>query len=128
MKSHTVLTVNHRLPVLRLMPPQLKALAQSDAKNTNAARAEAGAACAGRSKESGAVALLEFFATATRARVVAANVFQFIAHGLLRGVAAVWAVHVAVIVIVVMRVMVMIVVTVWAMNVGLLGHYLITLE
>lgn len=108
------------------MPPQLKGLAQSDAKNTNAARAEAGAACAGRSKESGAVALFEFFAAAARARVVAANVFQFIAHGLLRSVAAVWAVYVAVIV--VMRVMVMIVVTVWAMNVGLLGHYLITLE
>ena len=106
------------------MPPQLKGLAQSDAKNTNAARAEAGAACAGRSKESGAVALLEFFAAAAWARVVAANVFQFIAHRLLRGVAAIWAVHVAVI----MRVMIMIVVTVWAMNVGLLGHYLITLE
>ena len=124
MKSHAVIVVNHRLPVLRPMPFQLKWLAQSDAKNTNAARAEAGAACAGRSKESGAVALLEFFAAAAWARVVAANVFQFIAHRLVRGVAAIWAVHVAVI----MRVMIMIVVTVWAMNVGLLGHYLITLE
>ena len=108
------------------MPPPLKGLAQPDAKNKNAARAGAGAACAGLSEKSGAVALLEFFAAAARARVVAANVFQFIAHRLLRGVAAVWAVHVAVIVI--MRVMIMIVVTVWAMNVGLLGHYLITLE
>ena len=72
------------------------------------------------------MALLEFFAAAARARIVSANVFQFISHGLLRGVAAVRAMHVAVIVI--MRVMIMIVVAVRAMNVGLLGHYLITLE
>ena len=94
---------------------------------------KAGAACAGRFKGSGAVALFEFLAAATRARVVAANVFQFVAHRLLRRMATVRAVYVTVVVVmgvimVIMIVVIMIVVAVWAMNVGLLGHYLITLE
>ena len=86
---------------------------------------KAGAACAGRFKGSGAVALFEFLAAATRARVVAANVFQFVAHRLLRRMATVRAVYVTVVVVVVMGVImvIMIVVAVWAMNVGLLGHY-----
>jgi len=74
------------------------------------------------------VALLEFFAAATRARIVAANVLQFIAHGLLGRVVAMRAMHVAVVVVMLMGVMVMIVVAVRAMNVGLLGHYSLTLE
>ena len=83
---------------------------------------KAGAARAGRSEESGAVALLELFAAATRASIVATNVFQGVAHRLLWRVAAVRAVYMAVIV-VMMVMIVMIVVAVWAMNVGLLGHY-----
>ena len=82
----------------------------------------------GRAEGSGAVALLEFFAAAARARIVAADVFQFIAHRLLRGVAAIWAMHVAVVVVMGVSMMIMIVVAVGAMNVGLLGHYSITLE
>lgn len=87
----------------------------------------AGAACAVRFEVSGAVALLEFFAAATWARVIAANVFQFVAHWLLGGVAAMRAMHVTVVVMGVIM-MIVIVVAVGAMNVGLLGHYLITLE
>lgn len=73
---------------------------------------------------SSAVALLEFLAVAARARVVAADVFQGVAHRFLVGVAAVRAVNVAMVVImvVVMVMMVMIVVAVRAMDVGLLGH------
>ena len=77
---------------------------------------------------SGAVALLEFFAAAARARIIAADVFQFIAHRLLRRVATMWAMHVAVVVVMGVSMMIMIVVAVGAMNVGLLGHYSITLE
>ena len=92
---------------------------------------KAGAAFAERPVGSGAVALLEFFAAAARARVVAANVFQFVAHGLLGRVAAMRAMYVTVVV-VVMGVMIVIVIVVVvairAMNVGLLGHYSITLE
>jgi hypothetical protein len=73
------------------------------------------------------VALLEFFAAATWARVVAANVFEFVTHRLLGGVAAMRAMHVTVVVMGVIM-MIVIVVAVGAMNVGLLGHYLITLE
>ncbi|SEB74703.1 hypothetical protein SAMN04490203_1085 [Pseudomonas taetrolens] len=39
-----------------------------------------------------------------------------------------WAMHVAVVVVMGVSMMIMIVVAVWAMNVGLLGHYSITLE
>jgi len=70
---------------------------------------------------SGAVALLEFLAVAAWARVVAANIFQGVTHRFLVSVAAVWAVHMAMVVIMVF-VMVMIVVAVRAMDVGLLGH------
>jgi hypothetical protein len=70
------------------------------------------------------VALLEFLGAAAWARVVAADVFQGIAHRLLRGVVAMRAVNMAMVVImmVVMVMMVMIVVAIWAMDMGLLGH------
>lgn len=87
---------------------------------------KAGAACAGRFKRSGAVAFFEFLVAAARARVVAANVFQLVAHRFLRRMATVRAMNVTVVVVmgVIMVIMViMIVVAVWAMNVGLLGHY-----
>ena len=70
------------------------------------------------------MALLEFLAVAAWAGVVAADVFQGVAHRFLVGVAAVRAVDMAVVVImvVVMVVMVVIVVAVRAMDMGLLGH------
>jgi len=64
------------------------------------------------------VALLELLVAAAWARIVAANVFQGVAHRLLMTVIAVWTVNMAVI----MVVMIMIVVAVWAMDMGLLGH------
>ena len=67
------------------------------------------------------MALLELLAIAARARVVAADVLQGIAHGFLVGVTAVRAVDVAMIVIVIV-VMVVIVVAIGAVDVGLLGH------
>lgn len=69
------------------------------------------------------MALLEFFAAAAWARIVAANVFQFVAHGLLGRVAAMRAMYVTVVVVMGVIMVIMIVVAVWAMNVGLLGHY-----
>ena len=72
--------------------------------------------------------LFEFLAAATRARIVAANVLQRIAHRLLMGVTAVRAMHVAVAVVMGVIMLVMIVVAVRAVNVGLLGHCSITLE
>ena len=69
------------------------------------------------------MALLEFLAVAAGARVVAADVFQGVAHRLLVGVSAVRAVDMAMVVIMNMVVvMVMIVVAVRAMDMGLLGH------
>jgi hypothetical protein len=68
------------------------------------------------------VALLEFLAVAAWARIVAADVFQGIAHRFLVSVAAVRTVDMAVVVVVIMLVMVMIVVAVRAVDVGLLGH------
>ncbi len=65
-----------------------------------------------------AVALLEFLLTAARARIVAANVLQRIAHRLLVSVAAVRAVDMAVVVIMV----IMIMVAVRTMDMGLLSH------
>ncbi len=65
------------------------------------------------------MALFEFLAIAARARVVAADILQGVAHRFLVGVAAVRAMDMSVIMIVVM---VMIVVAVRAMDVGLLGH------
>ena len=88
---------------------------------------KAGAAFAERPVGSGAVALLEFLAAAARARIVAANVFQLVAHRLLRCVAAIRAMHMTVVVVMGVA-MIMIVVAVGAMNVGLLGHCSITLE
>ena len=88
---------------------------------------KASAAFAQRPEGSGAVALLEFLAAAARARIVAANVFQLVAHWLLRRMAAMRAMYMTVIVVMGVA-MIMIVVAVGAMNVGLLGHCLITLE
>jgi hypothetical protein len=68
------------------------------------------------------VALLEFFLAAAWARVVAANVFQRIAHRLLVSVAAVRAVDMAVVVVVSLVIMIMIVVAVRTMDMGLLSH------
>lgn len=65
------------------------------------------------------MALLEFLAIAARARVVAADIFQGVAHRLLGAMVAMRAVDVAMVVI---MVMVMIVVAIRAVNVGLLGH------
>lgn len=76
---------------------------------------------------SGAVAFLELFAAAARARVVAANVFQGIAHRLLVSVTAIWTVDMAVVMIRLV-VVVMIVVAVRAMDMGLLGHAGVTPE
>jgi hypothetical protein len=73
-------------------------------------------------KASSAVALLELFLAAARARVVAANVLQGVAHRLLVAVVAVRAVYMAVVVIM----MIVTVVAVWAMNMGLLGHCRVT--
>lgn len=70
-------------------------------------------------RDSGAVALLEFLLAAARARIVAANVLQGVAHRLLVAVVAVRAMHVAV---VVMMVMIVVVVAVRTVNVGLLAH------
>lgn len=67
---------------------------------------------------SSAVALLELLAAAAWARIVAANVFQRVAHGFLVGVVAVRTVNMAMVMIVV----VMIVVAVRAMDMRLLGH------
>jgi len=88
---------------------------------------KAGAACAGLPEGSGAVALLEFFAAAAWAWIVAANVFQLVAHRLLRCMAAMRAMYMTVVVVMGVT-MIMIVVAVGAMNVGLLGHCSITLE
>ena len=70
------------------------------------------------------MALLEFLAVAAWARVVAANVFQGVAHRFLVGVAAVRAVDVAMVMFMMfmMFMMVMIVIAVRAMNVRLLSH------
>jgi len=65
-----------------------------------------------------AVALLEFLLAATWAGVVAADVLQGVAHGLLMAVVAVRAVYMAMVVVVVIMAMV----AVRAMNMGLLGH------
>ena len=70
--------------------------------------------------QSSTVALFEFLLAAARAGIVASNVFQGIAHGLLGRVAAVWAVNVGVLMVVVL--MVMVVITVRAVNVGFLVH------
>ncbi|GAA0275507.1 hypothetical protein GCM10009086_34490 [Pseudomonas rhodesiae] len=66
------------------------------------------------------MALLEFFLTAARARIVATNVLQGIAHRLLVSVAAVRAVDMAVVVI--MMIVIVIVVAVRTMDMGLLSH------
>jgi hypothetical protein len=67
------------------------------------------------------VALLELLAAAARARIVAADVFQRVAHRLLVSVAAIGAVHMAMVVIMLV-VMSMIVVAIRAMDMRFLGH------
>lgn len=65
------------------------------------------------------MAFLEFFLAAAWARVVAANVFQRVAHRFLMAMIAVWTMYVAVI----MAVGVIVVmIAVRAVNVFLLGH------
>lgn len=66
------------------------------------------------------MALFEFFLAAAGARIIAADVFQGVAHGLLWCVAAIWAVDVSVLVIVVL--MIVVVGAVRAVNVGFLVH------
>lgn len=66
------------------------------------------------------VALLEFLLAAARARIVATNLLQRIAHRLLVSVAAVRAVDMAVVVIMVS--VIVIVVAVRTMDMGLLSH------
>ena len=66
------------------------------------------------------MALLEFLLAAARARIVATDVLQCIAHRLLMSVAAVRAVDMAVVVIMIM--VVVIVVAVRTMDMGLLSH------
>ena len=68
------------------------------------------------------MALLEFLAVAAWARIVAADVFQGVAHRFLVGVATVRTVDMAVVVIMVVMVMIVIVVAVRAVDMGLLGH------
>ena len=68
------------------------------------------------------MALLEFLLAAARARVVATDVLEGIAHRLLGSVVAVRAVNMAVIMLVLMAVVIMIMIAVRAMNMGLLGH------
>lgn len=63
------------------------------------------------------MALLEFLLAAARARIVATDVLQGVAHRLLVAVVAVRAMHMAVVV-----VMIVVVVAVWAVDVGLLVH------
>lgn len=69
---------------------------------------------------SGTVAFLEFLLTAAWAGIVAANVFQGVAHRLLVSMVAVRAMHVTVVMI--MLVIVLGVVAVGAVYVGLLVH------
>jgi hypothetical protein len=67
------------------------------------------------------VALLEFLVTAAGAGIVAAYIFEGIAHRFLWGVVAVRAMHVTVVVLM-MVIMVMVMVAVGAVHMGLLGH------
>ena len=66
------------------------------------------------------MALFEFLFAAAGARIVASDVFQGIAHGLLWRVAAVWAVNMGVLMVVVL--MLVVVIAVRAVNVGFLVH------
>ena len=71
------------------------------------------------------VALLEFLLAAARARIVAADVLQRVAHRLLVSVAAVRAVDMAVdmaVVVIMVILMIVIVVAVRTMDMGLLSH------
>lgn len=63
------------------------------------------------------MALLEFFLAAAWAWIVAADIFQRIAHRILMAVVAVGSVHMAVAV-----VMLMVMVAVRAMDMGFVGH------
>lgn len=69
------------------------------------------------------MALLELLLAPAGAWIVAADVFQSVAHRLLVAVIAVRAVHMAVIVI---MLLIVTVVAVGAMNMGLLGHCRVT--
>jgi hypothetical protein len=73
-------------------------------------------------RTSGAVALLEFLLAAARARVVAADILEGIAHRFLRGMVAVRAVYMTMVVSVRVLCRLVVVRAVWAVDVGLLGH------
>ncbi len=81
----------------------------------------------GHRRGSGAVALLEFLVAAAGAGIVAAYIFEGVAHRFLWGVVAVRAMHVTVVVLMMVimamvMVMVMVMVAVRAVHMGLLGH------
>jgi len=66
--------------------------------------------------------LLELLAIATRARIIASDVLQCIAHRLLVSVPAVRSVNVAMVVIMIVMRVIMIVIAIRAMDVRLLSH------
>ena len=71
----------------------------------------------------GAVALLEFFLAAARAKVIAANILQRVTRRFCVRVTAVGAVHMALVVAVLMLLIVVVVVlAIGAVNVGFLLH------
>lgn len=68
----------------------------------------------------GAVAFLEFFLAAAWAKIIAANIFQRVAHRFCMRMAAVGTMHVALVVAVL--IVVVVVLAVGAVNMGLLLH------
>ena len=69
----------------------------------------------------GAVALLEFFLAAARAKVIAAHIFQRITRRFCVRMAAIGAVHMTLVVVVLMLLLVL-VLAIGAVNVGFLLH------
>jgi hypothetical protein len=69
----------------------------------------------------GAVALLEFFLAAARAKVIAANILQRVTRRFCVRVAAIGAVHMTLVVVMLML-LIVIVLAVGAVNVGFLLH------
>jgi hypothetical protein len=69
------------------------------------------------------VTLFEFFQAAAWARVIAADIFQWVTHGLFVTVAAAGAMHVTVVVaVLVAMIVIMLVLAIRAVNVGFLLH------
>jgi hypothetical protein len=69
----------------------------------------------------GAVAFLEFFLAAAWAKIIAANIFQRVAHRFCMRMAAVGAMHMTLVVAVLML-LIVVVLAVGAVNMGLLLH------